>query len=110
LLNLKTDAEDWKADAEIIAVFHTNAGHVTLMIRRMTPNAMSPLAILTGLLPGIKINTDAMARMTQLVQDGSCLTPNEHGEIDGEVVGPARPDGLGSLQLPRNTSLGFECR
>ena len=27
---LKTDAEAWKANAEIVAVFHTNAGHVTL--------------------------------------------------------------------------------
>ena len=27
---LTTDAEDWKADADIVAVFHTNAGHVTL--------------------------------------------------------------------------------
>ena len=96
---LKTDAEDWKADAEIIAVFHTNAGHVTLNDQAYnaernvaTGNPYRALVAelqrrgvqieLCGatarihkwgnadLLPGIKINTDAMARMTQLVQDG----------------------------------------
>jgi intracellular sulfur oxidation DsrE/DsrF family protein len=96
---LKTDAEDWKADAEIIAVFHTNAGHVTLNDRAYdaernvaTGNPYRALVAelqrrgvqveLCGatarihkwgnadVLPGIKINTDAMARMTQLVQEG----------------------------------------
>jgi intracellular sulfur oxidation DsrE/DsrF family protein len=96
---LKTDAEDWKADAEIIAVFHTNAGHVTLNNQAYdaernvaTGNPYRALVAelqrrgvqieLCGatarihkwgnadVLPGIKINTDAMARMTQLVQAG----------------------------------------
>ena len=96
---LETDAEAWKADAEIIAVFHTNAGHVTLNDQAYdaernvaTGNPYRALVAelqkrgiqieLCGatarihkwgnadLLPGIKINTDAMARMTQLVQDG----------------------------------------
>jgi intracellular sulfur oxidation DsrE/DsrF family protein len=96
---LETDAEDWKADAEIIAVFHTNAGHVTLNDRAYdaernvaTGNPYRALVAelqrrgvqieLCGatarihkwgnadVLPGIKINTDAMARLTQLVQEG----------------------------------------
>jgi intracellular sulfur oxidation DsrE/DsrF family protein len=96
---LKTDVEHWKADAEIIAVFHTNAGHVTLNDQAYdaernvaTGNPYRALVAelqkrgvqieLCGatarihkwgnadLLPGIKINTDAMARMTQLVQAG----------------------------------------
>jgi intracellular sulfur oxidation DsrE/DsrF family protein len=96
---LKTDAEEWKADAEIIAVFHTNAGHVTLNDQAYdaernvaTGNPYRALVAelqkrgvqieLCGatarihrwgnadVLPGIKINTDAMARMTQLVQEG----------------------------------------
>jgi intracellular sulfur oxidation DsrE/DsrF family protein len=96
---LETDAEAWKADAEIVAVFHTNAGHVTLNDQAYnaernvaTGNPYRALVDdlqrrgvsieLCGatarahewgnadLLPGIKINTDAMARMTQLVQDG----------------------------------------
>ena len=96
---LKTDVEDWKANAEIIAVFHTNAGHVTLNDRAYdaernvaTGNPYRALVAdlqkrgvrieLCGatarihkwgnadVLPGIKINTDAMARLTQLVQQG----------------------------------------
>jgi intracellular sulfur oxidation DsrE/DsrF family protein len=96
---LQTDAEDWKAHAEIIAVFHTNAGHVTLNDQAYdaernvaTGNPYRALVAelqrrgvqieLCGatarihkwgnadVLPGIKINTDAMARMTQLVQEG----------------------------------------
>ena len=96
---LKTDAEAWKADAEIIAVFHTNAGHVTLNDQAYNAERNvatgNPYRALVGdlqrrgvsielcgatarihqwgnadLLPGIMINTDAMARMTQLVQDG----------------------------------------
>jgi intracellular sulfur oxidation DsrE/DsrF family protein len=96
---LKTDAEDWKADADIVAVFHTNAGHVTLSDQAYdaernvaTGNPYKALVArlqargvrieLCGatakahrwgnadLLPGIRINTDAMARMTQLVQEG----------------------------------------
>ena len=96
---LKTDAEEWQADATIIAVFHTNAGHVTLNDRAYdaernvaTGNPYRALVAdlqrrgvqveLCGatakihkwgnadVLPSIKINTDAMARMTQLVQEG----------------------------------------
>jgi len=92
------DVADWNAKARIIAVFHTNAGHVTLHddaynTERMiaTGNPYKGLVAdlmkrgveieLCGataavhkwgnadLLPGIKVNTDAMSRMTQLVQE-----------------------------------------
>ena len=93
------DIADWQAKAQVIAVFHTNAGHVTL--RDEAYNAERVVATgnpykqllaelmqrgveveLCGatatahkwgnadLLPGIKVNTDAMARMSQLVQEG----------------------------------------
>jgi hypothetical protein len=95
---LKTDAEAWTADAEIVAVFHTNAGHVTLndqalraqcrdwkslphTDRRAARTWRSRPAVRrdcegsqvgnADLLPGIDVNTDAMARMTQLVQDSA---------------------------------------
>ena len=90
---------DWKAKAQVIAVFHTNAGHATLHdeaynAARMvaTGNPYKQLLVelmkrgveveLCGatatvhkwgngdLLPGIKVNTDAMARMSQLAQEG----------------------------------------
>jgi intracellular sulfur oxidation DsrE/DsrF family protein len=90
---------DWNAKAQVIAVFHTNAGHVTLNDKTYstdrnvaTGNPYKQLVAdlmkrgvhieLFGatakvhnwgnedVLPGIKINTDAMARMTQLVQEG----------------------------------------
>jgi intracellular sulfur oxidation DsrE/DsrF family protein len=93
------DVEDWKAKSEIIAVFHTNAGHVTLhddaynQDRNITTgNPYKGLIVnlikrgvkieLCGatakahnygnedLLPNIKINTDAMSRTIQLVQEG----------------------------------------
>jgi intracellular sulfur oxidation DsrE/DsrF family protein len=96
---IEKDIADWKARAQIIAVFHTNAGHVTLNdeaynAERMiaTGNPYKGLVAdlikrgvqieLCGatakihkwgtadLLPGVKVNTDAMARMTQLVQEG----------------------------------------
>ena len=101
---LKSDAEEWKADAQIVAVFHTNAGHVTL--KDQAYNAERNVAtgnpyrgLVTDLqkrgvlvelcgatarihkwansdvLPGIKINTDAMARVTQLVQEGFVQIP-----------------------------------
>ena len=85
--------------SEVVAVFHTNAGHVTL--HDIAYNADrniatgNPYKDLIGdlqkrgvqielcgatakahhwgnadLLPGIKVNTDAMARTTQLVQQG----------------------------------------
>ena len=96
---IEKDVADWNARAQIFAVFHTNAGHVTLNdvaynAERMvaTGNPYKGLVAdlikrgvqieLCGatakvhkwgtadLLPGVRINTDAMARMTQLVQEG----------------------------------------
>ena len=93
------DVSDWKAKSEVVVVFHTNAGHVTLddqaynrdrnvatgnpykklvtdlMERGVHVELCGATAKVHGygnadLLPGIKINTDAMARTTQLVQDG----------------------------------------
>lgn len=93
------DIADWDARSEVIAVFHTNAGHVTLnnaaynAARNIaTGNPYSQLladlaargvqlelcgatARVNGwgnadLLPGVKINTDAMSRTIQLVQLG----------------------------------------
>ncbi|ESY94398.1 DsrE family protein [Mesorhizobium sp. LNHC209A00] len=96
---IEDDIADWDAKSEVVAVFHTNAGHVTLHDSAYN----SERGIATGnpyrdlvdhlvkrgvkielcgatakihkwgnsdLLPGIKINTDAMARTTQLVQEG----------------------------------------
>jgi intracellular sulfur oxidation DsrE/DsrF family protein len=96
---IENDIADWRAKAQVIAVFHTNAGHVTLNDKAYniernvaTGNPYKDLVSdlmkrgvhfeLCGatakihnwgnedVLPGIKINTDAMARMTQLVQEG----------------------------------------
>ena len=96
---ITTDAANWNAKAQVIAVFHTNAGHVTLHddaynAERMiaTGNPYKELVAdlmkrgvqveLCGataavhkwgnadLLPGIQVNTDAMARMSQLAQEG----------------------------------------
>ncbi len=96
---IKGDIADWKAASEVVAVFHTNAGHVTLNDNSYntdrnvaTGNPYKKLVTdlmkrgvkveLCGatakahkwgnvdLLPGIKVNTDAMARTTQLVQEG----------------------------------------
>ncbi len=93
------DSHNWNVKSDIVAVFHTNAGHVTLNddsynIERMikTGNPYKELvAVLikngvrvelcgataaahkwgnADLLPGIKVNTDAMARTIQLVQEG----------------------------------------
>lgn len=93
------DISDWGAKSEIIAVFHTNAGHVTLNDESYntdrniaTGNPYKQLVAdlrkhgvqveLCGatakahnwgnadLLPGIKVTTDAMARTIQLVQEG----------------------------------------
>jgi len=90
---------DWKAKAQVIVVFHSLAGHVTLHDQAYntdrnvsTGNPYKELLAdlvkrgvqveLCGataavhhwgnedLLPRIKVNTNAMARMTQLVQDG----------------------------------------
>jgi intracellular sulfur oxidation DsrE/DsrF family protein len=96
---ISNDTADWNAKAQIIAVFHTNAGHVTLhdsaynvdrniatgnpykklLADLMTRGVQVELCGATAkahhwgnadLLPGIKVNTDAMARTTQLVQQG----------------------------------------
>jgi len=93
------DVADWKAKNQIIAVFHTNAGHVTLNdeaynAERMVVTGNPYKQLVAGLvergvqvelcgataavhhwgnadlLPEIKVNTDAMARMSQLAQEG----------------------------------------
>jgi intracellular sulfur oxidation DsrE/DsrF family protein len=93
------DIADWKAKFDVVAVFHTNAGHVTLhdaayntdrniatgnpykglvadLIKRgVRVELCGATAKIHGwgnadLLPNIKINRDAMARTTQLVQEG----------------------------------------
>jgi intracellular sulfur oxidation DsrE/DsrF family protein len=93
------DISNWKAKSQVVAVFHTNAGHVTLhdqaynhdrniatgnpykklvtdlMERGVHVELCGATAKVHGwgnadIIPGIKINTDAMARTTQLVQDG----------------------------------------
>ncbi len=96
---IENDIADWNAKSQVIAVFHTNAGHVTLNDSAYnaerniaTGNPYKELVTdlmkrgvhieLCGatakvhnwgnadLLPDIKVNTDAMARTTQLVQEG----------------------------------------
>jgi intracellular sulfur oxidation DsrE/DsrF family protein len=93
------DASDWKVIPDVVVIFHTNAGHATLHDKAYnadrkiaTGNPYKGLIAdlqkrgvrveLCGatakahnygnedLLPGIPINTDAMARTTQLVQEG----------------------------------------
>ena len=96
---IENDIADWNAKSQVIAVFHTNAGHVTLhdiaynadrniatgnphkelVADLMKRGGQIELCGATAkahkwgnsdLLPGIKVNTDAMARTTQLVQEG----------------------------------------
>jgi intracellular sulfur oxidation DsrE/DsrF family protein len=96
---IENDITDWNAKSEVIAVFHTNAGHVTLtdsaynaerniatgnpykelvtdlMKRRVRIELCGATAKVhnwgnADLLPDVKVNTDAMARTTQLVQEG----------------------------------------
>src|SRR5215510_6541364 len=96
---ITNDIADWKAKAQVIAVFHTNAGHVTLhdeayIAERKVATGNPYKQLLANLikrgvevelcgatatvhkwgnedlLPGIKVNTNAMARLSQLVQDG----------------------------------------
>ena len=96
---IENDIADWRAKAQVIAVFHTNAGHVTLNdsaynaernvatgnpYRKLIADLMKrdvqfELCGATAkvhkwgnadVLPGVKVNTDAMARTTQLVQEG----------------------------------------
>jgi intracellular sulfur oxidation DsrE/DsrF family protein len=93
------DIADWNAKSQVVAVFHTNAGHPTLhdatYNKERNIATGNPYKDLTAdlikrgvhielcgatakvhhwgnadLLPDIKINTDAMARLTQLVQEG----------------------------------------
>lgn len=93
---IENDIFNWKAKSQVVAVFHTNAGHVTLHDQAYnhdrnvaTGNPYKKLVTERGvqvklcgatakahgwgnadIIPGIKINTDAMARTTQLVQEG----------------------------------------
>lgn len=93
------DIADWQAQSDVIVVFHTNAGHVTLnddaynkSRNIVTGNPYKALVAalakrgvkieLCGatakannwgnadLLPFVKVNLDAMARTIQLVQQG----------------------------------------
>ena len=95
---IMSDIGNWKAKSQVVAVFHTNAGHVTLHDQAynrdrniVTGNPYKKLVTdlidrgvqveLCGatakahgwgnsdLIPGIKINTDALARTRQLVQE-----------------------------------------
>ena len=96
---IEDDIASWRAKSEVVAVFHTNAGHVTLHdsaynsdrgiatgnpYRDLVANLMKRGVQIelcgatakvhnwgnSDLLPGIKVNTDAMARTNQLVQEG----------------------------------------
>jgi intracellular sulfur oxidation DsrE/DsrF family protein len=96
---IANDTVNWNAKARVIAVFHTNAGHATLHDEAynvdrniVTGNPYKQMIVdlmkrgveveLCGataaahkwgnadLIPGIKVNTDAMARMSQLAQEG----------------------------------------
>ena len=93
------DTHNWNAKSDIVAVFHTNAGHVTLndnaYNKERTISTGNPYKELIAhlmksgvrvelcgataaahkwgnadLLTGIKVNTNAMARSIQLVQEG----------------------------------------
>ena len=96
---IANDIADWNAKSQVIAVFHTNAGHVTLHDKAYNaernvgignPYKQLPAELMKrgvevelygatatvhkwgneDLLPGVKVNTDAMSRMSQLVQEG----------------------------------------
>jgi intracellular sulfur oxidation DsrE/DsrF family protein len=96
---IRNDVTGWNAKSDIVTVFHTNAGHVTLNdaaynaernIATGNPYKELVAALMkqgvrvelcgataavhkwgnVDLLPGIKVNTDAMARTAQLVQQG----------------------------------------
>jgi len=93
------DAAQWQVQADVVVVFHTNAGHVTLddatynanrhvaignpyksvVVDLMEKGAQVELCGATAaangwgnadLIPGITVNRNAMARLTQLVQQG----------------------------------------
>ncbi|MBY0504475.1 MAG: DsrE family protein [Bryobacteraceae bacterium] len=96
---ITADIAQWRATSRVIAVFHTNAGHVALHdaaynAERMIATGNPYKGLLSDLmergveielcgatatvhrwgnedmLPGIKVNTDAMSRISQLVQEG----------------------------------------
>jgi len=96
---ITNDIEAWAAQSQVIAIFHTSAGHVTLhddaynadrMVSTGNPykNLVTDLMKrgvqieLCGataavhkwgnadLLPHVQVNTDAMARLSQLAQEG----------------------------------------
>ena len=96
---ITNDVSDWGASSDIVAVFHTNAGHATLIdeaynadrgistgnpYRRLVQDLMNggvrvePCGATAkvhhygneDLIPGILVNTDAMSRTIELVQDG----------------------------------------
>lgn len=96
---ITADIAQWRATGRVIAVFHTNAGHVALHdaaynAERMVATGNPYRGLLNNLmesgveielcgatatvhhwgnedlLPGIKVNTDAMSRIVQLVQEG----------------------------------------
>ncbi|SEB74079.1 DsrE/DsrF-like family protein [Terriglobus roseus] len=96
---IQQDIDAWNAVSELYAVFHTNAGHVTLndetynverkittgnpykyLIAGLVQNgvhvelcgatAKAHNWVNADLLPDIRINTDAMARIIQLAQQG----------------------------------------
>jgi len=98
-LNSAVGTPDWNARSEVVAVFHTSAGHVTLndtaynaarsiatgnpyrqliadlAARGVRIELCGATAKVYGwgnadLLPDVKINTDAMSRTIQLVQQG----------------------------------------
>src|SRR5215469_8833398 len=103
---IANDTADWGAKSDVVVVFHTNAGHVTLddaaynadrgvetgnRYKDLVTNLMSrgvqvELCGATAkehhygngdLIPGIEVNRDAMARTTQLVQQGFVKTTED---------------------------------
>ena len=96
---ITTDIADWKAKAQVIAVFNTNAGHPLLNdeaynAERNVKTGNPYKDLITDLMKqgvqmemcgataaahkwtnadfisGVKVNTDAMSRMAQLAQEG----------------------------------------
>jgi len=99
LFLLANDLRESNAKGQIIAIFHTKAGHVTLddkaynaarniskgnpykgliaglikegaQIELCGATAKAMHWVNADLLPGVKVNTDAMARLTQLGEEG----------------------------------------
>jgi len=99
LLLLTNDLRESGGKGQVIAIFHTDAGHVTLndkaynaergvttgnpykaivaelvqrgvQVELCGATAKAHNWVNADLLPGIKVNTDAMARLTQLMQEG----------------------------------------